>query len=74
MIGKLRPGMSAKLTIIVDTQRNSLAVPDEAIQYQHGEPGVVVRGEGWRPVRLGRASAGLHIIEAGIEAGEEVGL
>ena len=74
MIGELRPGMSAKLTIIIDTQRNSLAVPDEAIQYQHGEPGVVVRGEGWRPVRLGRASAGLHIIEAGIEAGEEVGL
>ena len=74
MIADLRPGMSAKLTIIVDTQRNSLAVPDEAIQYRRGDPGVIVRGDGWRPVQLGRASAGLHIIEAGVEAGEEVGL
>ena len=74
MVGDLRPGMSAKLTIIIDTQRNSLAVPDEAIQYRRGDPGVIVRGDGWRPVQLGRASAGLHIIEAGIEAGEEVGL
>ena len=74
MVGGLRPGMSAKLTIVVDTQRNSLAVPDEAIQYRRGDPGVIVRGDGWRPVQLGRASAGLHIIESGIEAGEEVGL
>lgn len=74
MVGALRPGMSAKLTIIVDTERDSLAVPDEAIRYRHGDPGVMVRGEGWRPIELGRASGGLHIIENGVEAGEEVGL
>ncbi len=73
-IDGLRPGMSAKLTIIVDTQRAALAVPDESIQYRSGQPGVVVRGEGWIPITVGRASAGLHIVEEGLEAGDEVAL
>lgn len=73
-IGGLRPGMSAKLTIIVDTERDALAVPDDSIQYRDGKPGVVVRGEGWTPIKVGRASAGLHIVEAGLEVGDEVAL
>ena len=70
----LRPGMSAKLTIIVDTQRNALAVPDESIEHRDGKPGVTVRGKGWTPITLGRASAGMHIIEAGLDNGDEVAL
>lgn len=74
IIDTLRPGMSAKLTIIVDTQRDALAVPDESIEHRDGKPGVVVRGKGWTPITLGRASAGMHIVEAGLERGEEVAL
>ena len=74
VIGQLRSGMTAKLDIEVDTQRNALALPDAALQYRDGEPGVIVRGDGWRPVVLGRVSGGMHIIEQGLEAGEEVAL
>jgi hypothetical protein len=74
IIDILRPGMSAKLTIVVDTQRDALAVPDESIEHRDGQPGVVVRGKGWVPITLGRASAGMHIVEAGLDRGEEVAL
>mgnify|MGYP001817929968 CR=1 FL=1 len=74
VVGELRSGMTAKLDIVVDTQRNALALPDAALQYRGGAPGVLVRGEGWRPVVLGRVSGGMHIIEDGLEAGEEVAL
>ncbi|MGB5256656.1 MAG: efflux RND transporter periplasmic adaptor subunit, partial [Woeseiaceae bacterium] len=74
VISKLRPGMSAKLTIVVDNQRDALAVPDAALEYRDGKPGVVVRGDGWRPVQLGRESAGMRVVETGLEAGEQVAL
>jgi len=73
-MSQLRPGVSAKLTIVVDTERNALAIPDEALQYRDGKPGVIVRGDGWRPVRVGRESAGMHIVEDGLEPGEEVAM
>ena len=74
VIGELRSGMTAKLDIVVDTQRDALAIPDIALKYRGGKPGVTVRGDGWRPVVLGRVSGGMHIIEQGLEAGEEVAL
>lgn len=73
-ISGLRAGMSVKLDIEVDTQRSALAVPDTALHYRDGAPGLFVRSDGWRPVRLGRVSAGMHIVEEGLEAGEEVQL
>ncbi len=74
-IADLRPGMSAKLDIVVDRRPQALAVPDEALQYRAGEPGVNVRGAGWRAVTLGpTAGAGMHIVESGLEAGQEVAL
>jgi multidrug resistance efflux pump len=73
-MARLRPGMSAKLSIVVDTRRDALALPGESIRYRDGRPGVVVRGDGWRPVQLGRGSAGLLIVEGGIEPGDEVAL
>lgn len=72
VIKDLRPGMSAKLTIIVDSQLAALAVPDGALEYREGKPGVIVRGDGWRPVILGRESAGLRVVESGLAAGEQV--
>lgn len=74
VIAQLRPGVSAKLTIEVDTERNALAVPDEALQYRDGKPGVVVKGDGWRAIRVGAQSAGMHIVEDGLEPGEEVAM
>ena len=74
VIAALRPGMSVKLEIEIDTQPAALAVPDEAIQYRNGKPGVVVKGDGWRRIVLGRASAGLHIVEEGLTAGDRVAL
>lgn len=70
----LRPGMSVKLTLEIDRLDAVLAVPDESIRYRDGRPGVEVRGDGWRPVQVGPASAGMHIIEGGLAAGEEVAL
>jgi len=73
--GNLRPGMSAQLEITVDRERDAIAVPDTALQYREGRPGVIVRGGDWRPVTLGHISgAGMHIVEEGLQAGEEVAL
>jgi HlyD family secretion protein len=72
VIARLRPGMSAKITIIVDHQPAALAVPDSALDYRDGRPGVVVRGDGWRRVQLGRETEGMRVVEAGLEAGEQV--
>jgi multidrug efflux pump subunit AcrA (membrane-fusion protein) len=74
VIPTLRPGMSVKLEIEIDTQAAALAVPDEAIQYRNGKPGVVVKGDGWRQIVLGRASAGLRIVEEGLAAGDRVAI
>lgn len=75
IISDLRPGMSAKLDIVVDTRQSALAVPDSALQYRHGKPGVMLRGGEWRAVVLGPTSSiGMHIVESGLEAGEEVAL
>jgi multidrug resistance efflux pump len=75
MTAKLRPGMSAQLEIVVDRERDAIAVPDSVLQYREGRPGVIVRGADWRPVTLGHVSgAGMHIVEDGLEAGEEVAL
>lgn len=71
-IVNLRPGMTVKLTIEVDRREAALAVPENAIQYRDGKPGVRVRGDGWRDVTLGRESAGLFIVDAGLEPGERI--
>ena len=73
-ISELRAGMSVKIDIEVASQAAALAVPDSALQYRDGMPGVEVRGDGWRPVQLGALSAGMHIIEEGLEEGEEISL
>lgn len=68
---ELRPGMSTKVDVIVDTVANAIAVPPEALKYKDGEPGVETRA-GWQPVTLGDTSAGLRIISAGLSDGMEI--
>lgn len=72
IVPNLRPGMSAKVAITIATERDAFAIPDRAIAYRDGKPGVAVRGGGWRPIVLGRSSAGLRIVDAGLEAGDAV--
>ncbi len=75
LIPSLRAGMSAKLDIVVDNIGSALAVPDSALVYRAGKPGVMVRGGGWRSVTLGpTSSAGMHIVESGLEPGMEIAL
>ncbi|MBT8051807.1 MAG: HlyD family efflux transporter periplasmic adaptor subunit [Gammaproteobacteria bacterium] len=75
IIAQLRPGMSAQLEIVVDQRRDALAVPDSALKYREGRPGVTLRDGEWKPVTLGQvAGAGMHIVEDGLEAGQEVAL
>ncbi|MGD8346917.1 MAG: efflux RND transporter periplasmic adaptor subunit [Lysobacterales bacterium] len=75
LIPSLRAGMSVKIDIVVDNMRAALAVPDSALVYRDGKPGVMVRGDGWQAVTLGpTSSAGMHIVESGLEPGTEVAL
>ncbi|MEM1091634.1 MAG: efflux RND transporter periplasmic adaptor subunit [Pseudomonadota bacterium] len=73
-MARLRPGMSAKIVIKTDVRSGALAIPDLALRYRDGQPGVEIRGRGWSPVTLGPASGGLRIVDAGVEAGAEVAL
>ena len=68
----LRPGMTAKISLVVDMATGALAVPEDAIRYRDGEPGVTLVSGGWRRVTLGETSAGMRIIEEGMSAGEEI--
>lgn len=74
VIPSLRPGMSAKVAITVDSQPAAIAVPENSVSYRDGAPGVHVKGSGWTPVVLGRRSAGQRIVESGLDAGDEVRL
>ena len=74
VIESLRPGMSAKVAITVDSQPAAIAVPENSVSYRDGEPGVYVKGSGWTPVVLGQRSAGQRIVESGLDAGDEVRL
>ena len=68
----LRPGMSTQVTLVVDTVTNAIAVPEQALRYRDGQPGLVVRGSGWQPVTLGGISAGMRIVADGVAAGPEI--
>ncbi|MEL6199821.1 MAG: HlyD family efflux transporter periplasmic adaptor subunit, partial [Pseudomonadota bacterium] len=70
----LRPGMSTQVTLVVDTVSNALAVPEQALRYRDGRPGLMIRGNGWQPVTLGGLSAGLRIIVDGVDVGQEIAL
>ena len=75
LIPSLRAGMSVKIDVVVDNMRAALAVPDSALVYRDGKPGVMVRGDGWQAVTLGpTSSAGMHIVESGLQPGTEVAL
>ncbi|MEE4202886.1 MAG: efflux RND transporter periplasmic adaptor subunit [Halieaceae bacterium] len=70
--GDLRPGMSVSVSIEVDRLENTLAIPQSALTYRGGAPGVHTRDSDWQPIRLGRRSGDDVIVTEGLEDGQEV--
>jgi cobalt-zinc-cadmium efflux system membrane fusion protein len=74
--GRLRPGMFASFVIASGTESRSPAIPQSALVREGEALHVWVLGRGGeltlRPVRLGRARAGLFEVLAGLNAGERI--
>ena len=70
----LRLGMSVQIEVELSMLREALAIPASVLVYRSGSPGVVLRGQGWRPVLLGERSADMFIVEGGLEEGDMVRL
>lgn len=73
--GILKPGMSARVRIAVDSRDQVVAVPDEALLDSGGEPYVYVVENGVarrRPVEVGLSGGGWTEIVSGLAAGEYV--
>ncbi|MDA1302683.1 MAG: HlyD family efflux transporter periplasmic adaptor subunit [Proteobacteria bacterium] len=70
----LRVGMSVQVTVEVELLNDVLAIPDTALIYRKGAPGVILRGGGWQAVQLGERADGVFIVEGGLKPGQEVRL
>jgi len=73
--GKLRPGMSARVQIVLGTNPNALMVPEQAIWPNGDEKMVYVVKDGVAklvPVTLGVRQPGLVEVVTGLKAGDEV--
>jgi membrane fusion protein (multidrug efflux system) len=72
----LRPGMFARTRIELKTEKDSLVVPQRAVQELQGKNFVWVVGEGdkaaQRPVKLGAEIGGDVIVLEGLKAGERL--
>ena len=74
---RFRPGMKAKVDLLVDTFKDELFVPIEAVFSQGGKPVVYIRRGGAfdeRPVALGRRNDTHVIVQDGLEASQEIAL
>jgi HlyD family secretion protein len=74
-IAVMRPGMVARLDVVVDRFSDVLAVPLSVIRVRDGQSFVRVRGPNGpeeRLVEVGRDNGVLAVIESGLQAGEEV--
>ena len=74
---RLRPGMSATGTILIESQPNSLLIPAKASFVQNGKPHVwVQRGQGFaaREIVVGKRNDTDIIVEQGLREGERIAL
>ncbi len=72
---RMRPGMVARLELIVDRLRNVLAVPLSVIEVENGQSFVKVkRGDKTerRPVQLGKNNGIVAVVNSGLTEGEQV--
>ncbi len=73
----MKPGMTVRAEILLETVPGVLSVPLEAVFYEGGDPYVFTEGlRGWerRPVTLGSSNDTHVVIEGGLEEGETVAL
>lgn len=74
--GRLRPGMSAEVAVILEDRPEALTVPSEAIFFQGQQAFVYLVGQdstvNLAPVFLGTRGAGLVEVTGGLEAGQKV--
>jgi multidrug efflux pump subunit AcrA (membrane-fusion protein) len=73
----MKPASQVQVTILVTQEESALAVPNQAIFVEEGEPWVYVRGaQGFekRRVELGQRSVSRTVISAGLEPGERIAL
>jgi len=73
--GKLRPGMSARVQIVLGTNASALMVPEQAIWPNGEEKMVYIVKDGIAklvPVTLGARQPGLVEVVTGLKAGDEV--
>jgi len=72
---RLRPGMSADVTLVARADEAALVVPEEALIFRDGEP-AVYRVENWKarfiPVEPGIREGGLVQILRGLDEGDRV--
>jgi HlyD family secretion protein len=74
---RVRPGMTATIRVAVDTLKNVVIVPSQAVFSSSGEDVVYVMGHGSpekRPVQIDRRNADRTVIRTGLTAGERVAL
>lgn len=73
--GKLRPGMSARVQIVLGTNPDALMIPEQAIWPNGDEKMVYVVRDGVAklvPVKLGARQPGLVEVVSGLKPGDEV--
>jgi RND family efflux transporter MFP subunit len=73
----MKPASQVQVTILVTREEEALAVPNQAIFVEDGEPWIyVVNGGGFdkRKVELGQRSVSRTVITAGLEPGESIAL
>lgn len=71
----LKPGMTAAVSILTETVKNALVVPNEALRTQNGKPGVyILKGPSpqFVSVTIGKTDGILTEIKSGVTEGEAV--
>jgi multidrug efflux system membrane fusion protein len=72
----LWPGQFVNVRLLIDTRKNALVIPSEAVQIGPTGPYVYVPGtEGaarMQPVKTGPSEGGMTLIESGLQSGEQV--
>ncbi len=74
---RLRPGMSATGTVLIEAQPNSLLIPAKASFVQNGKPHVwVQRGQGFvaREIVVGKRNDTDIVVQRGLRDGERIAL
>lgn len=74
---RVRPGMTATIRVAVDTLKDVVIVPSQAVLSSGGEDVVYVIGDGApqkRPVQIERRNADRAVVRSGVTAGERVAL